>query len=79
MMRLCLYFQVTHKCSRDDILSASIVNNKIADVILDRTPWIENLMRGIGDVLATKHFLNNTSDEIAMFFDEIRILRLCLN
>jgi len=69
------------KCSKDDILAASIVNDKIADLILDWTPWIENLMslHGVGDLLPAKHFLNNTNNKIVMFFDEIRILRLCLN
>jgi len=71
---------VIHKCSRDDVLVAFIVNDKITDLILDRTPSIEDLMflRGIGDLLTAKHFLNNTSDMIAMFFYEIRILQLCL-
>jgi len=36
MIQLCLYFQVIHKYSRDDILAAFIVNDKIAYLILDR-------------------------------------------
>ena len=35
-------------------------------------------LRGARDLIAAKPFLNNTSDGISTFFDEIRILRLCL-
>ena len=38
LMRLCLQFQVIYKCFRDDILAALIVNDQIADLILDRIP-----------------------------------------
>ena len=63
-----------YKCSRHNVLAASIVNDEIAYLVLDQTNWIKDLMSlfGVGKLLITEHFLN-TSYRIFMFFGKVRI------
>jgi len=64
-----------YKCSRYNIVAAYIVDDKVAYLVFDRTSWVEDLMSlcGVGDIWVAEQFLNNTSYEISMFFDKVRI------
>jgi len=76
-MRMWLRFQLEMicKCSKHDALAASIVNDEVAYLVLDRTPWIKDLMLlcGVRELLIAEQFLTNTSYIITLFFKKVRV------
>ena len=65
---LCFKLQMSYKRSRHDV-------DEVAYLILDRIPWIKNLMSlcGVREFLIAEQFLNNTSYRISLFFGKVRI------
>jgi len=73
-MRIWLQLQMIYKCSRHDVLAASIVNDEFAYLVLDRTHSIKDLMSlcNVGELLISEQFLN-TNYKISLFFGKVRI------